>query len=405
MSNIKFIQGNCLDKIKELQDNSIDCVISSPPYFGLRDYGMKEQFGLESNYKDYINNTLKVFETFKQKLKDEATIWWNVGDSYHNFRPTNNKEKLYKHPAYPKQSISGNRRDLPTESLKRNQRYNDIKEKDLMMIPNRVAIALQENGWYIRSEIIWHKPNPMPESVKDRPTSCHEKIWLITKNKKYYYNSDAIREPLANSTIKNSNKKINLKLNKEKKPYKIIDPEFRKEIIETRNLPEHNLIREYLSLWKNKSKLTIENIENHFGNQAGHHWFEKNGSYPSKEDWIQLKKLLNFDDKFDKEMTTINFKSGLKQNNPLGRNKRNVWNITTKPCREAHFATFPIDLIEPCVLAGCKEGGVILDPFSGAGTTGIAAKKHNRNAILIELNPKYIEIAKKRLQKIFGELI
>jgi len=405
MSNIKFIQGNCLDKIKELPDDFIDCVISSPPYFGLRDYGMKEQFGLESNYKDYINNTIKVFETFKSKLKDYATIWWNVGDSYHNFRPTNNKEKLYKHPAYPKQSISGNRRDLPTESLKRNQRYNDIKEKDLMMIPNRVAIALQENGWYIRSEIIWHKPNPMPESIKDRPTSCHEKIWLITKNKKYYYDSDAIREPLASSTIKNSNKKIKLKLNKEKKPYKIIDPEFRKEIIETRNLPDHNLIKEYLSEWKNKSKLTIEQIENHFGNQAGHHWFEKNGSYPSKEDWIELKKLLNFDDKFDKEMTTINFKSGLKQNNPLGRNKRNVWTITTKPCREAHFATFPIDLIEPCVLAGCKEGGTILDPFSGAGTTGIAAKKHNRNAILIELNPKYIDIAKKRLQKIFGELI
>lgn len=405
MSNIKFIQGNCLDKIKELPDNYIDCVISSPPYFGLRDYGMKEQFGLESNYKDYINNTIKVFETFKSKLKDHATIWWNVGDSYHNFRPTNNKEKLYKHPAYPKQSISGNRRDLPIESLKRNQRYNDIKEKDLMMIPNRVAIALQENGWYIRSEIIWHKPNPMPESVRDRPTSCHEKIWLITKNKKYYYDCDAIREPLAKSTIKNSKKKISLKLNKEKKPYKIIDPEFRKEIIETRNLPDHSLIKEYLSEWKNKSKLTIEQIENHFGNQAGHHWFEKNGSYPSKEDWIELKKLLNFDDKFDKEMTTINFKSGLKQNNPLGRNKRNVWTITTKPCREAHFATFPMDLIEPCVLAGCKEGGIILDPFSGAGTTGIAAKKHNRNAILIELNPKYIEIAKKRFEKIFGELI
>lgn len=405
MSNINFIQGNCLDKIKELPDDFIDCVISSPPYFGLRDYGMKEQFGLESHYKDYINNTIKVFETFKSKLKDHATIWWNVGDSYHNFRPTNNKEKLYKHPAYPKQSISGTRQDLPTESLKRNQRYNEIKEKDLMMIPNRVAIALQENGWYIRSEIIWHKPNPMPESIKDRPTSCHEKIWLITKNKKYYYDSDAIREPLASSTIKNSNKKIKLKLNKEKKPYKIIDPEFRKEIIETRNLPDHNLIKEYLSKWKNKSKLTIEQIENHFGNQAGHHWFEKNGSYPSKEDWIELKKLLNFDDKFDKEMTTINFKSGLKQNNPLGRNKRNVWTITTKPCREAHFATFPIDLIEPCVLAGCKEGGTILDPFSGAGTTGIAAKKHNRNAILIELNPKYIEIAKKRLQKTFGELI
>lgn len=327
MSNLKFIEGNCLDKIKEIPDDSIDCVISSPPYFGLRDYGMKEQFGLESNYKDYINNTIKVFETFKSKLKDHATIWWNVGDSYHNFRPTNNKEKLYKHPAYPKQSISGNRRDLPTESLKRNQRYNDIKEKDLMMIPNRVAIALQENGWYIRSEIIWVKPNHMPESVKDRPTCCHEKIWLITKNKKYYYDCDIIKEPLSESSVKR-----------------------------------------YESSWKGNGKRDYpfsqkNNLDKYFGSDK------------AKEDALK------------------------------GKNKRNVWTITTKPCREAHFATFPIDLIEPCVLAGCKEGGTILDPFSGAGTTGIAARKHNRNAILIELNPQYIEIAKKRLQKIFGELI
>ena len=318
MSNIKFIEGNCLDKIKELPNNSIDCVISSPPYFGLRDYGMEEQFGLESNYKDYINNTIKVFEVFKEKLKDEATIWWNVGDSYHNFRPTNNKEKLYKHPDYPKQSISGNRRDLPTESLKRNQRYNDIKEKDLMMIPNRVAIALQENGWYIRSEIIWVKPNHMPESIKDRPTCCHEKIWLITKNKKYYYDNEAIKEDAIGKKSGN------------KKPQKGTDQKFS----ETKQ-----------GLFKAQQKIYYK------------------------------------------------------------KNKRNVWTITTKPFKESHFATFPIDLIEPCVLAGCKEGGTILDPFSGAGTTGIAAKKHNRNAILIELNPKYIEIAKKRIQKIFGELV
>lgn len=324
---INFIQGNCLDKIKELPDDSIDCVISSPPYFGLRDYGMQEQFGLESNYKDYINNTLKVFESFKPKLKEHATIWWNVGDSYHNFRPTNNKEKLYKHPAYPKQSISGNRRDLPTESLKRNQRYNDIKEKDLMMIPNRVAIALQENGWYIRSEIIWVKPNHMPESVKDRPTCCHEKIWLITKNKKYYYDCDIIKEPLSESSIKR-----------------------------------------YQGNWKGNGKRDYpfsqkNNLDKYFGSEK------------AKEDALK------------------------------GKNKRNVWTITTKPCREAHFATFPMDLIEPCVLAGCKKGGTILDPFGGAGTTGLVAHKHNRNAILIELNPKYIEIAKKRFEKIFGSLI
>jgi DNA modification methylase len=184
---IKIIQGNCVDKIKELEDNSIDCVVSSPPYFGLRDYGNDEQFGLEKNYKDYLSNTVKVFETFKPKLKDTATIWWNVGDSYHRTgsdQPVQkgllNNENINKRYGWDK---------------KHKEKNKDFKPKDLMMIPNRVAIALQDAGWYIRSEIIWHKPNPMPESVTDRPTSCHEKIWLITKNKKYYYDADIIKEP------------------------------------------------------------------------------------------------------------------------------------------------------------------------------------------------------------------
>ena len=317
---IKILQGNCIDKIKELDDNSIDCVVSSPPYFGLRDYGVDGQFGLEKSYKDYLTNTVKVFETFKPKLKDTATIWWNVGDSYHNYRPTNNKQGMYKKPDYPKQSIAGNRQDLPKHSLKRNQRYQEIKEKDLMMIPNRVAIALQDAGWYIRSEIIWHKPNPMPESVRDRPTSCHEKIWLITKSKKYYYDADAIREPVAQGTI---------------------------------------------------TRLSEKNLKNQKGSTRGNGGMKSNGN---------MKPVGNMETK----------------------NKRNVWTVTTKPCKEAHFATFPKDLIEPCIKAGCPEGGVVLDPFGGSGTTGIVAALNNRNAILIELNQNYIDIANKRIDKEVG---
>jgi len=158
---IKIIHGNCIDKIKELKDNSIDSVVSSPPYFGLRDYGADGQFGLEKTYQDYLANTVKVFETFKPKLKDTATIWWNVGDSYSSGKRTSTTN----------QSLRGNKE----YGVTRTPVQNGIKEKDLLMIPNRVAIALQDAGWYIRSEIIWHKPNPMPESVKDRPTSCHEK--------------------------------------------------------------------------------------------------------------------------------------------------------------------------------------------------------------------------------------
>ena len=299
---IKILQGNCIDKIKELEDNSIDCVVSSPPYFGLRDYGTNEQFGLEKTYQDYLSNTVKVFETFKPKLKDTATIWWNVGDSY----------------------SSGSRTSTTNQSLRGNKDYGvtrtpvqkGIKEKDLLMIPNRVAIALQDSGWYIRSEIIWHKPNPMPESVRDRPTSCHEKIWLITKNKKYYYDHEAIKEPA----------------------------------------------KDWGKRDRKKGSAFVDGTPGRSKQSGG--------------------KDCNFAEK--------------------GRNKRNVWTITTKPFKGSHFATFPKDLIEPCIKAGCPEDGIVLDPFGGAGTTGIVASLNNRNSILIELNPEYIKLAKDRIEKELG---
>jgi len=365
---IKFIQGNCIDKIQELKDNSIDCVVSSPPYFGLRDYGtaqwqggdpncdhvanpnatkkqgnpefdknrpsrdktkckgyhkdicpkcgakrIDEQFGLEKSYEDYLANTVKVFETFKPKLKDTATIWWNVGDTY-AMSSMRGKDSLFRSIDQSKSGIRNVKRSIPI----------GLKAKDLMMIPNRVAIALQEAGWYIRSEIIWHKPNPMPESIKDRPTSAHEKIWLITKNKKYYYDAESIKEPCTESTK-----------------------------------------QRYKSGWNGNEKRDFPGSQqNNFSKYIG--------SEKSKQDALK------------------------------GRNKRNVWTITTKPFKEAHFATFPPDLIKPCIKAGCPEGGVVLDPFGGAGTTGIVAKSLNRQSILIELNPEYIKIAKKRAEMEFG---
>ena len=421
---INFLQGDVFDKLKELDDNSIDCVVTSPPYWGLRDYGVPGQLGLESTYQEHIQNIVKLFRVMKPKLKDSATVWLNYGDSY---AATVNGTKA--------KDIKNDDRgfvDKPFSTIQ-----GSIKPKDLVMIPNRIAIALQDDGWWIRSEIIWHKPNPMPESTKDRPTQCHEKIWLITKSKKYYYDADAVREPCQDETIrrmtlgnkgkvgnnknstgwkqlnnywgskqsvKDANKGRNRRnvWNVEEEQYRIISDKNRPEIIEYRDLPDHNKIREYLSASRKKNKITIDQIEKHFGNQAGHHWFEKNGSYPSKDDWFKLKKLLNFDDTYDKQLTTINIKSGLKQNHPLGKNKRNVWTITTKPFKDAHFATFPKDLIEPCIKAGCPEGGVVLDPFGGAGTTGIVAQSLNRTAILIELNPDYIQIAKKRIDKELG---
>tara|TARA_R100001440_G_scaffold55185_1_gene75017 strand:- start:18 stop:1094 length:1077 start_codon:yes stop_codon:yes gene_type:complete len=358
MSKIKILQGNCIDKIKELEGNSIDCVVTSPPYWGLRDYGTgtwiggdkncphkrltkiskdtktghagmfkkgnvvgdaiyknycpecgakrkDEQLGLEETYQEHIQNIVELFRAIKPKLKDSATVWLNYGDSY---AATVNGTKV--------KDIENDDRgfvDKPFSTIQ-----GSIKPKDLVMIPNRIAIALQENGWWIRSEIIWHKPNPMPESVRDRPTSCHEKIWLITKSKKYYYDADAIKEQASGRIAGN------------KKPQKGTDQKFSET---------------------------------------------KQGLLKAQQKPYYFK------------------------------NKRNVWTITTKPCKEAHFATFPKDLIEPCIKAGCPEGGIVLDPFGGSGTTGIVAALNNRNAILIELNQNYIDIANKRIEKEVGLFI
>ena len=347
---INFLQGDVLDKLKELDNNSIDCVVTSPPYWGLRDYGtasyeggdpncqhtitdgivdnknnklierpdrdsdkkncvkcgakrIDKQLGLEPTYQEHIQNIVELFRAMKPKLKDSSTIWLNYGDSYAG---TVNGTKA--------KDIKNDDRgfvDKPFSTIQ-----GVLKPKDLLMIPNRVAIALQDAGWYIRSEIIWHKPNPMPESVTDRPTNAHEKIWLITKNKKYYYDSESIKEKAKQNR------------------------------------------------WGGKKPININN---------------------SKDKSNQFKGLTR-----ERDMM------------PEKRNKRNVWTVTTKPFRGAHFATFPKDLIEPCIKAGCPENGIVLDPFGGAGTTGIVAKSLNRQSILIELNPEYIKIAKKREEKEFG---
>ena len=370
---INFLQGDVFDKLKELDDNSIDCVVTSPPYWGLRDYGtasyeggdpnckhsitdgtvdaknnklierpdrasdkkncvkcgakrIDKQLGLEPTYQEHIQNIVELFRAMKPKLKDSATIWLNYGDSYaatvNGTKVKDMKKNLQKNRIENKGKTNGVYDDRGFIDKPFSTIQGHLKPKDLVMIPNRIAIALQDDGWWIRSEIIWHKPNPMPESTKDRPTSAHEKIWLITKSKKYYYDADAIREPVKEI----SKKRVQYGL-KHKHP--------------------------------NNIGVAIPPVNT-----------EKMGE-----------RFCNSDGK---------------------RNKRNVWTITTKPCKEAHFATFPKDLIEPCIKAGCPEGGVVLDPFGGSGTTGIVAKSLNRTAILIELNPEYIEISKNRIDKEFG---
>ena len=305
--DIKIYQGDCLEILKMLEDQSINTCITSPPYYGLRNYNDEDkQLGLEDTPEEFTHNLVKVFREIRRILKDNGTVWLNLGDSY----------------------SSGGRTTTTNQSLRGDKDYGvtrpkpskNIKPKDLIGIPWRVAFALQEDGWYLRQDIIWHKPNPMPESVKDRCTKAHEYIFLLSKNVKYYFDNEAIKEDSVNA-----GKKITLG-----------EKSFAKRQADgmNRNPSGNALVDEYEVLSK--------------------------------------------------------------------RNKRSVWTVTTKPFKGAHFATFPPDLIEPCVLAGCPEGGVVLDPFGGSATTGIVANKHNRNAVMCELNPDYIEIARERIHKDLG---
>jgi DNA modification methylase len=310
----KIYNENCLDFIKKVPDNFIDCVITSPPYYGLRDYGTEGQFGLEETPEMFVENLVNLFREVRRAMKPEGTLWLNLGDSYANQKSGDTYSGF--NERYSGTGING-KQSKTLSNFDKNRKFNfsGYKPKDLIGIPWMVAFALRADGWYLRQDIIWHKPNPMPESVTDRCTKAHEYIFLLSKSQKYFYDADAIKEESIHYGSDNRSDKGNI----------------RYEGKRTQNT---------------------------------------DGS--------------NGQDSF----VTINEK----------RNKRSVWSVTTKPFKEAHFATFPEDLIEPCVLAGCPKGGLIYDPFGGAGTTAKVAVKHGRNYILSEINPEYIEIAEKRIR-------
>ena len=305
---------NCDSRQIPIPDESVDCVVTSPPYYGLRDYGIDGQIGLEESPEEYVNTMVKVFREVWRVLKPTGSVWLNLGDSYYNYRPGNGAK-------YPKQSVSNTRQDLPTNSSKRANKLEGLKEKDLVGIPWKVAFALQADGWYLRSDIIWSKPNPMPESVHDRPTKAHEYIFLLTKSPRYYYDADAIRE--------------------------------------------------------------ITGKEASWDNYGGKGMID----HPTGPGRKQI----------DLTMGTSQKKAMPYISHPNGRNKRSVWTINTQPYSEAHFATFPEKLIEPCILAGCPEDGVVLDPFVGSGTTAAVAQKHGRKSVGVDLNKEYLDIAIKRI--------
>ena len=378
----KIYNMDCLEGLKQLPDNSINCCVTSPPYWGLRDYGVEEQIGLEKTPEEYVEKMVEVFREVKRVLKPEGTLWLNLGDCYITSPPGNKT---------PPKDLDGNYRRKQERQLGHGEsreaiyqkiKYSGLKQKDLVGIPWRVAFALQADGWYLRQDIIWHKPNPMPESVKDRCTKAHEYIFLLAKSARYYYDNEAIKEDAK--------------------------PESEKRYKST--------------FYTGKKEISGQGRPGNASNTPGYKkWTGK-------------------------------------------RNKRSVWTVPTQPFPEAHFATFPPDLIKPCILAGtspraceicgapwervverinlnkqniggklanikktgfrndgnirmgdiatktlgwqptctCQNEGkgrcIVLDPFMGSGTTGMVAAMYQRNFIGFELNPEYCKIAEKRIE-------
>lgn len=317
----RIIEGDCIKGMATLPDGSVHTCVTSPPYWGLRDYGHDDQIGMERTPDQFVENMVNVFREVKRVLRDDGTVWLNLGDTYAGYWG----DATAKRENRPSLADTGWTNGF---CMNKKPSFHDafgnmkIKPKDLVGIPWRVAFALQADGWYLRQDIIWHKPNPMPESVIDRCTKAHEYIFLLSKSQRYYYDADAIREPHATFT--------------------------------------------------EASKM--KGGRGHFGKAGGTPEQGKNKGNPNLH-------MARWDQAF----------------HPLGRNKRSVWTVKTKPFRGAHFATFPKDLIEPCVLAGCPEGGTVLDPFTGSGTTCVVALNHNRRFIGTELNPDYIKIARDRI--------
>lgn len=304
-----IINGNSLEVLKSLPDNSIDCCVTSPPYYALRDYGCDGQIGLEETPEKYIESLCDVFSEVRRVLTPQGTLWLNIGDSYNGNKVGNTE-------------VVKNKKVSESNDFHK-KLWGGAKPKDLIGIPWMLAFALRSQGWYLRQDIIWHKPNPMPESVTDRCTKSHEYIFLLSKSQKYYFDYESIMEPCADQERNNfqSGSRAN-GINKDR---------------------NDNDLGERSKTWKPK---TIDNQK--------------------------------------------------------VRNKRDVWEVNTKPCKEAHFATYPFELIKPCILAGCPENGIVLDPFMGSGTTAIVARSLNRNYLGVELNPEYIKIAHKRLEKHLG---
>ena len=357
--------------INKIPDKSISVIVTSPPYWNLKDYYIENQLGSEKNPKEYVDKMVKICNSFLRILKDDGAFFFNIGDSY--------------------------------------------VEKNLQLIPQKIAIKMQESGWLIRNQIIWHKPNHMPSSVKSRFSNSYETIYFFSKNdweKKINFNLDEIRIPHKSNTKEQFTKNnYNGKFSGEEKnigqsPGARISVSNVKYIIkreiEVSQIEIVKYLKKYL-IKKNYNILGLAKIlgYDNYKHKVGH-WFRLDAgfSYPSRRDWILLKKILQFDDRYDKQMTTEYKKQNSVKNHPKGKNPSDLFISNTAKTPEKHFAVFPESIPELAIKSCCPENGIVLDPFAGSGTTGIVAKKYNRKSILIDIQKDFVEIMKKRIGNI-----
>ena len=369
----EIIVGDCRETLKDLEPDSVDCVITSPPYYGLRDYGVDGQIGRENTLQAYISALVEVFAEVHRVLKPTGTVWLNIGDCYAGTVKGENA-KLSNRGDYKLKSDK--QRSNSASLIAGSARCPEgLKPKDLMLVPARVAIALQDAGWWVRSEIIWAKPNAMPHSLKDRPINAHEHIWLLTKQGKgYYFDYESVSMPASKST-------------------------------KIRKLKTHRLLKELTDedlrkIRSNQSdrKRKYSNIDN---NQKDRSYLVHELSFTPG--LLGLIKASTYSDVLDDPAIQEHLK--IDSIKPETRRLRDyeaspeVWNIAVGAFTGAHFATFPVELVKRCLIAGCPEGGTVLDPFGGAGTVGLVASITGRHSITCELNDEYAQIAYERIEQ------
>ena len=356
---VTIMQGDALEVQGQLPSESANCIVTSPPYWGLRDYGVDGQLGLEATPEEYVEKLTEVFRRLRRVLRGDGILWLNLGDCYATgagkvgehpgggeqgarWRGEGSKHDGAKSRGYRGERLANGRGDQPAVLRQKTVGVGPmtqpnrmpipgLKPKDLVGIPWRVAFALQADGWWLRSDIIWSKPNPMPESVTDRATKAHEYVFMLAKSERYYFDADAIKEPCS---------------------------------------------------WPNGPN-SPQSIASPYGQGFTRRGTKHRSVEPARGDGVN--------GGGSQAAGSISFPTDF-------RNARSVWPISTEPFPEAHFATMPTELARRCILAGCPRGGTVLDPFAGAGTTGLVADRLGRHFVGFELNPEYAEMAKRRIR-------